>query len=447
MPQAPRTRSDDARTWSLLAFGTLAVTATIAFFILTSIRQDHLLEDGTRRKATVVDVVPAQGWNLVDLGRIVVSYEADGRSYREPVWLDDYTQLRPGDPVLVFTDPDDPTRVRTKDDQNTPADIGMWVLLAGLAGAVTAFVSGRRLIMDAADRRVARALPRHGFGPSRAASLRGPSTERVAWEEAAVRTAWRAQVRRVRDQVAIGAVVVALMTVAFILVDRHDDAFLRRGEETTATVTGGDYGGRYSSDHIDVSYVVDGVAYIGTVNDESPGDHPKGSTITLVYDPDSPREVRTPSNPNHSGMLEFLLFMPMMFGGGVFLVGLLGGLAALRWRRWLRSHATRSVHVTEGSLPRRLGEDAWLLRIRAPGPEQIDVVTRLTGPRRWLDNAPTWIGGAPGEFDGPALVCAGTGRRLVVFDPDVEIPVEVALPRTVRTARKWWDCLSVGSRR
>ena len=85
MPQAPRTRSDDARTWSLLAFGTLAVTATIAFFILTSIRQDHLLEDGTRRKATVVDVVPAQGWNLVDLGRIVVSYEADGRSYREPV--------------------------------------------------------------------------------------------------------------------------------------------------------------------------------------------------------------------------------------------------------------------------------------------------------------------------------------------------------------------------
>jgi hypothetical protein len=126
---------------------------------------------------------------------------------------------------------------------------------------------------------------------------------------------------------------------------------------------------------------------------------------------------------------------------------LLGGLAALRWRRWLRSHATRSVHVTEGSLPRRFGEDAWVLRIRAAGPGDLDVATRLTGPRRWLDNAPTWIGGAPGEFDGPALVCAGTGRRLVVFDPDVEIPVEVALPRTARTARKWLNCFSVGSRR
>lgn len=135
-------------------------------------------------------------------------------------------------------------------------------------------------------------------------------------------------------------------------------------------------------------------------------------------------------------MLDFILIAPTLAGGGVLFVGL----AAMRWRRWLRSHATRSVHVSEGTLSRTFRDDEWLLRITATGPHHLDVATRLVGPRRWLDSVPSWIGGPPGQFDGPAVVCAGTGRRLVVFDPDVKIPVEVTLPRNARLARKWLDC-------
>lgn len=87
-------------------------------------------------------------------------------------------------------------------------------------------------------------------------------------------------------------------------------------------------------------------------------------------------------------------------------------------------------------MPRFIVEDAWVLRVTTTEPPLLDVTTRLTGHRRVLDGTP-WIGGAPGEFDGPALACAGVGRRLLVFDPDVEVPVEVALPRLRSTARRW----------
>lgn len=435
--QTPGRDEGDRSAWVLVIAGLLAIASTIAVFSFLSTRQDHLLDSGLQREAQVVEVIPDASWNMFDLGRIVVRYEINGQSFRRQIWLDDYTHLGEGDSVTVFVDPDDPERVRTKTDQNTPNGMGMWFLLLGLAGLTTLVVGSYRLVLARLDRRLARSIRGGSVDTPRAMEFQGSTAQTAAWDEPAVRTSWKAHLRRARDQAVIGGAVVAVMTAVWINVDKKDDEFARRGIEATATVTGGGYGGRSTSDWIDVAFDVDGKTYEVSVNDELPDDHPEGSTFEILYDPEDPSHVRTRSNPNHSNLTEFLLFMPSLVGGGLFVVGVLAGVATYRWRRWLRSHSTLPVHVTEGALSRWFVGDAWLLRIETPS--NLDVVTRLTGTRRWFDSGPEWFAGAPGEFEGPAVVCAGQGRRLLVFDPDVEIPVEVTLPRTLRSAKKWLD--------
>ncbi|KQX74934.1 DUF3592 domain-containing protein [Aeromicrobium sp. Root472D3] len=261
----------------------------------------------------------------------------------------------------------------------------------------------------------------------------------AAWHAPAVQAAWRSHVRRVRQQV-VGAVVVLLVVgVVWVLVVRHDDAFLRGGVETSATVTGGDVhtGRGQFPDRIYVSYTVDGTLYGGTLEDESPTDHPTGSTITVVHDPDSPGEFRTRSNPNHGLALDLPLFFATAAAIITLAVGVWGGVAARRWRRWLLAHGTTDVRLQcSARLPRGHDAGRYLLRVTRDGPEPLDVVARLSGPRRWTEG---WsvANRSLRRFEGPGRMCPGTRRRLLVFAPDATMPLEVAAPRRAGTSEGW----------
>ncbi len=263
-----------------------------------------------------------------------------------------------------------------------------------------------------------------------------PDAHGVAWHEPAVRTAHDAHVTLARQQVVGGLVALAVAAGIWTLVVRQDADSLRNGVETSATVTGGEMGGRRSHDRLFVTYRLDGRSYDGTLMNETTSDHPAGSAIAVVVDPDAPAQFRTRSNPNHDGVLDTVLFIGTLVPLLVVLIGTLHAVAARRWRRWLRTNSTRDVHLVPGTVPRRLGDDGYALRVTSAGPEPLDLVARLTGTRRWLDDWPL-LGGPPGDLEGPARVCHGTRRRLVVFDPDVQVPVEVSLPRSTRTARRW----------
>lgn len=265
----------------------------------------------------------------------------------------------------------------------------------------------------------------------------------VAWDEPALQAAWKAHVQLARQQVAGGILAVLVVAGIWALVIHQDTEALRKGVETAATVTGGDVGGRRSTDKVFVTYRVDGRSYDGTLTNESPYDHPKGSTITLVVDPDAPSQLRTRSNPNHAGPLDAVLFILTLVPALVLLIGVLHAVAARRWRRWLRANGTREAQLAPGALPRLVGDDRYALHITSAAPQPLDVVARLTGTRRWFDSWPL-LGGPPGDLEGTARVCRGTRRRLVVFDPDVQVPVEVSLPRTSRTARRWMERFTPG---
>ncbi|KAA1374589.1 DUF3592 domain-containing protein [Aeromicrobium fastidiosum] len=271
-----------------------------------------------------------------------------------------------------------------------------------------------------------------------------PSSDDVdmaAWHDPAVRAAWRAHVRRA-SRLVVGAVVVMLVVGAiWTVLLRQDDAALRDGVETSATVTGGYVGNgmRQFPDTLYVSYEVDGKRFGGTLEGESPKHHPEGSRITVVYDPDSPSEFRTPSNANHPFWVDFPLFMVAMGALVALAVGVWGGVAARRWRGWLLAHGTTDVHLRSSSnLPGDDGNGRFLLRISRGGPAPLDVVTRLSGPRRWTEGS--WVRSRSlKRFDGPGRMCRGTRRRLIVFAPDAKLPLEVALPRRSTAAQGWME--------
>ena len=262
----------------------------------------------------------------------------------------------------------------------------------------------------------------------------------AAWHDPVVQAAWRSHVRRA-GRLAVGALVVLLAVGAiWMLLQRQDAAALRNGVETSATVTGGYVGtSRHSfPDNLYVSYQADGTWYRGTLEDESPKDHPKGSRITVVYDPDSPGDFRTPSNANHPFWVDFPLFMVAMGALIALAVGAWGGVAARRWRRWLIAHGTTDVHLRSSSnLPWEDGEKVrFLLRITRDGPEPLDIVTRLSGSRRWTEG--WWVRSRSlNRFEGPGRMCRGTRRRLLVLAPDAKMPLEVATPRRAGTAQGW----------
>jgi hypothetical protein len=258
----------------------------------------------------------------------------------------------------------------------------------------------------------------------------------AAWDEPAVRDAWRAHVRRSRAQALVAVLVLGTAAGLFALVDRNDDAFRREAVSATATVTGSDAGGRRSVDKVYVTYTVGDTSYRSTLNDEPPDDHPRGSRVAILYDPDFPRTIRTSSNPNHEPALDAILAGITLLGVVLLALGAFGGTSALRWRRRLRSHGAQHVHLVEGTLPRLVGDDAYVLRITRSRDAPLDVVARLTGSRRWLDGWP-FVGGPPDGLGGPAMACHGSRRHLIVFDPDVQVPVEVAVPWRARTARRW----------
>jgi hypothetical protein len=245
----------------------------------------------------------------------------------------------------------------------------------------------------------------------------------------------------VRRQVAGGVVVLLVVGSTWMLLLRHDDAALRDGVETSATVTGGYVGtGRHSfPDDLRVSYTVDGTRYDGTLQNESPTDHPVGSTITVVHDPDSPGDLRTRSNANHPFWVDFSLFLATAGALVLLAVGTWGAVDARRWRRWLLAHGTTDVHLRSSmNLPMGETSGRYLLRITRGEPEPLDVVARLSGSRRWTEG--WWVPArSRRRFEGPGRVCQGTGRRLLVLAPDATRPLEVALPRRASTAHQWME--------
>ena len=155
-----------------------------------------------------------------------------------------------------------------------------------------------------------------------------PDAHGVAWHEPAVRTAYDAHVTLARQQVVGGLVALAVAAGIWALVVRQDADSLRDGVETSATVTGGETGGRRSHDRLFVTYRVDGRSYDGTLMNETTYDHPEGSTIAVVVDPDAPAQFRTRSNPHHDGVLDTVLSIGTLVPLLVVLIGTLHAVAA-----------------------------------------------------------------------------------------------------------------------
>jgi hypothetical protein len=120
----------------LAAVGLLLLGTCVAFFVVTAVRDDRLLHDGTRVTATVVGHRPGRVWNPMDEGRAIVRYPTPSGELTRQIWLDDSGNPPPSGPWTVVYDPKRPGRVRSLTDSNDPVPWAPPMLLLGLAGLI-----------------------------------------------------------------------------------------------------------------------------------------------------------------------------------------------------------------------------------------------------------------------------------------------------------------------
>ena len=115
--------------------GLLLLSLTVGFFVAIARRDSRTEREGERYAGRVVAQVPTRwydAWDLFDCGRIRVEWFPDGERRLATIWLDDAVSEHPvGEQVTVLVRGG---HVRTTEEANDPAPLGMVAVLNGLAG-------------------------------------------------------------------------------------------------------------------------------------------------------------------------------------------------------------------------------------------------------------------------------------------------------------------------
>jgi hypothetical protein len=412
------------------ALGLLLVLAAVGFFVVTTVRDNGLLRTGTRVSAEVLRPIPPGGWNLLDNGRIVVSYPTPAGRLTHTIWLDDVSDTAmAGSTVTVVYDSHNPGRVRTVADANDPVPWAVPVILGGLLGLILLIGGLIPLTRGHRDRRWAR---RHS--ETAAPVVRGqqlpdvrphvPDDGSKAWDEPPTQAGWRHDRGRLARLAGATIVVAAMAVAAHLVVARHDAELLRDGTQTPGVVLDSGFGnGKFAQEWTNIRYLAGGVAVVGPLHGPGPGDLKPGSPLTVVFDARNPSRFRTMSYANHSNQVDgFVLTIPPV------VAAILGAATFVTFRRLRRWRSILREGPWQEWTAHQLNRTATDLTGRTERGDVVRVTIRLTGGSRQTRLVPV---------PGPVLYRPGPGRRGLMRARLNGRPLEVTLPRSAAQQAGW----------
>jgi len=265
------------------------VAAGVAFFVVTTVQENRLLDRATATNATVVGVKGSNGINPFDFGRLIVRYGVANRTYTRTIWLDDVRSETVGDTLSVLYDPANPGLVRTEEDANSPVPLGGWVMVGGLLSLGAAVVGGLLLKADPAPERRRRRQELDEFGS-------------------------------VPDGLLAAGVVlgVALTVLVFVHDGRRDAWLMEHGRSTKAVVVDSGSGGRHAQDWVELSFTAGDRPVSGRLHGIDADNSREGDLLEVYYDPENPKRFRTAGFPNHSNLDDSArTFLPTLTGLGL----------------------------------------------------------------------------------------------------------------------------------
>ncbi len=242
-----------------------------------------------------------------------------------------------------------------------------------------------------------------------------------------------AALKRYRRRGRLIALVGTALFIAFVVCvsiqSQHSKWLLKNGARVSGRITDVSRNVR-GNGSFGVRYAADGRAWQGTIAlTEASGYYAPGETVTVIYDPRHPSDIRTPQEKNESNSTVLPLTLALVSG----LILLLGGAGTLvRERRWRRQLATspwrpyRARYLARVVRGRFQPMNPGLEVIPVDSPSSAPVLLRLASTWRWRtdrmrrhDGETIWLAGDPAArvvIGLPAtreLLAAGAPRRAI----------------------------------
>jgi hypothetical protein len=229
--------------------------------------------------------------------------------------------------------------------------------------------------------------------------------------------------------VIVGAAVILISVVTVASVLRADARLTRIGMRTTAVVGHSSGGTRYTQASVEVSYIVAGQQFHGTLHGPEAGDLPHSRSIEIIYDPGDPEKFRTDDYANHSDLVDdFELKLPWIASTIAAALLIVSIKRLIQWRMASHRHGWHPW-TYDGAIEGRRTVLQLSDNARGSAPVRTVVKTFIHVP--FVD--PSFSPPA----DGIVWLSAASGRSGVAISDSMNRPFGAVFPATERQRSRW----------